>query len=115
MIVRTRAQEFHYPKGEDNVYTQYDGTGGMPLGSFWRKLLFAAHFRNYQILLSDDITSREPADVRSPDPPARREDRAVPGPRRGSVSGRQRRPHLLDPGRLHGHAIAIRTRRASAA
>ncbi len=57
VIVRTRAQEFHYPKGEDNVYTQYAGTGGVPLGSFWRKLLFAARFRNYQILLSDDITS----------------------------------------------------------
>ena len=57
VIVRTRAQEFHYPKGEDNVYTQYDGTGGVPLSSFWRKLLFAARFRNYQILLSDDITT----------------------------------------------------------
>jgi uncharacterized membrane protein (UPF0182 family) len=57
VIVRTRAQEFDYPKGEDNVYTQYAGTGGIPLGSFWRKLLFAAHFRNYQIILSDDITS----------------------------------------------------------
>ena len=57
VIVRTRAQEFHYPKGEDNVYTQYAGTGGVPLSSFWRKLLFAAHFRSYQILLSDDITT----------------------------------------------------------
>jgi len=57
VIVRTRAQEFHYPKGEDNVYNQYSGTGGVPIGSLWRKLLFAAHFRNYQILLSDDITS----------------------------------------------------------
>ena len=57
VIVRTKAQEFHYPKGDDNVYTQYAGTGGVPIGSFWRKLLFAAHFRNYQILLSDDITS----------------------------------------------------------
>ena len=56
-IVRTRAQEFHYPKGEDNVYTTYNGTGGIPLESFWKKLLFAAHFRNYQIILSDDITS----------------------------------------------------------
>lgn len=56
-IVRTKAQEFHYPKGEDNVYTTYNGNGGIPLGSFWRKLLFAAHFRNYQIILSDDITS----------------------------------------------------------
>jgi len=57
VIVRTRAQEFHYPKGEDNVYSQYTGTGGVPVDSFWRKLLFAAHFRNYQILLSDDITN----------------------------------------------------------
>ena len=57
VIVRTRAQEFHYPKGEDNVYTQYAGTGGILIDSFWRKLLFAARFRNYQILLSDDITT----------------------------------------------------------
>ena len=57
VIVRTRAQEFHYPKGEDNVYSQYTGTGGVPLDSFWKKLLFAARFRNYQILLSDDITT----------------------------------------------------------
>jgi hypothetical protein len=56
VIVRTQAQEFHYPKGEDNVYNQYGGTGGVALGSFWRKLLFAARFRSYQILLSDDIT-----------------------------------------------------------
>jgi uncharacterized protein len=57
VIARTRAQEFHYPKGEDNVYSQYAGSGGVELGSFWRKLLFAARFRSYQILLSDDITS----------------------------------------------------------
>ena len=57
VIVRTKAPEFHYPKGEDNVSSQYAGNGGVQLGSFWRKLLFAARFRNYQILLSDDITS----------------------------------------------------------
>jgi uncharacterized membrane protein (UPF0182 family) len=56
VIARTRAREFHYPKGEDNVYADYDGTGGVPVSSFLRKLLFAAHFRSYQILLSDDIT-----------------------------------------------------------
>jgi uncharacterized protein len=54
-IVRTNAQEFDYPKGEDNVYSQYDGHGGIPIGSLWRKLLFSVHFRSYQILLSDDI------------------------------------------------------------
>jgi uncharacterized membrane protein (UPF0182 family) len=57
VIARTRAREFHYPKGEDNVFADYAGRGGVLLSSFWRKLLFAAHFRSYQILLSDDITS----------------------------------------------------------
>ena len=57
VIVRTKAQEFHYPKGEDNVYAEYNGTGGVPVGSLWNKLLFAARFRSYQILLSDDITA----------------------------------------------------------
>lgn len=57
VIARTRAREFHYPKGEDNVYADYEGGGGVPLSSLWRKLLFAAHFRSYQILLSDDVTT----------------------------------------------------------
>ena len=57
VIVRTRAPEFHYPKGEDNVSSTYAGTGGIPIGSLWHKLLFAIRFRSYQILLSDDITS----------------------------------------------------------
>ena len=56
VIVRTDAEEFHYPKGEDNVYSTYAGTGGVQLDSFWRKLLFAARFRSYQILLNDGIT-----------------------------------------------------------
>ena len=56
VIVRTGADEFHYPKGDDNVSTKYAGDGGIPIGSLWRKLLFAIHFRDYQILLSDDIT-----------------------------------------------------------
>ena len=57
VITRTRAREFHYPKGNDNVYADYDGRGGVGLSSFWAKLLFAFHFRSYQILLSDDISA----------------------------------------------------------
>jgi uncharacterized membrane protein (UPF0182 family) len=55
VIVRTRTPEFHYPRGDDNETTQYTGRGGVPLGSLWRKLLFALRFGSYQILLSDDI------------------------------------------------------------
>jgi len=54
-IVRTGTNEFHYPAGEDNVFTQYDGRGGLPIGSLWHKLVFALRFGAYQILLSDDI------------------------------------------------------------
>jgi uncharacterized membrane protein (UPF0182 family) len=55
-IVRTRAREFHYPKGDDNVFSTYDGSGGIVLDSLWKKLAFATRFRDYQLLLSDDIT-----------------------------------------------------------
>jgi hypothetical protein len=56
VIVRTNTREFHYPRGEDNVFSQYEGTGGLPIGSLWRKLVFALRFGSYQILLSDAIT-----------------------------------------------------------
>ena len=57
VIARTRAREFHYPKGDDNVFIDYAGAGGVRLDSIVKKMLFALYFRSYQILLSDDITS----------------------------------------------------------
>ncbi len=57
VFVKTKTREFDYPKGEDNVYTAYNGTGGVGVGSFGRKLLFAARFRSLKTLLSDDLTS----------------------------------------------------------
>ena len=57
VIVNTDTREFHYPRGDDNEFTQYAGTGGVQLGSLWRKLMFALRFGSYQIVLSDDITS----------------------------------------------------------
>jgi hypothetical protein len=56
VITRTNAGEFHYPKGNDNVYANYEGRGGVPLSTLWHKLLFAMHFRSYQILLSNAVT-----------------------------------------------------------
>jgi uncharacterized protein len=57
VFVRTKAREFHYPKGEDNVYTSYEGTGGVPVSSFFRRLLFSIRFRSFKVLLSNDITN----------------------------------------------------------
>jgi len=56
VFVRAKRPEFDYPVGDKNVYSRYEGTGGVPL-SFWKKILFAVRFRSLTILLSDDITS----------------------------------------------------------
>ena len=57
VFVKTKAREFHYPKGEDNVYTTYEGKGGVPIANFLRRLLFSIRFRSFKVLLSDDITN----------------------------------------------------------
>ncbi len=56
-IVKTGQQEFDYPSGEANVYTTYKGTGGVPVQSFFRKLLFAFYFRDANIVLSPLVKS----------------------------------------------------------
>jgi uncharacterized protein len=56
VLVRTRSQELDYPAGDQNVYTTYQGRGGIPLSSFFRKLAFAARFGEIKILLSNDLT-----------------------------------------------------------
>jgi hypothetical protein len=56
VLVRTQAKEFHYPKGDDNVYSTYDGRGGVPIGTFWRRLLFAIRFGSTDIVLTEQAT-----------------------------------------------------------
>ncbi len=55
-IVATGIKEFDYPKGNDNVYTSYDGKGGILLDSFWKKLLFAWTQKDVNILLTSYLT-----------------------------------------------------------
>jgi uncharacterized protein len=57
VFVGTKAREFHYPQGDDNVYAAYEGTGGVPIDNAIRRLLFAARFKSFKLLLSDDITN----------------------------------------------------------
>jgi uncharacterized membrane protein (UPF0182 family) len=58
VIVRTKQPEFHYPReGDDYETTSYDGRGGVPIGSLWRRLLFALRFASTDILFTDRLTS----------------------------------------------------------
>ncbi|HEY3128842.1 MAG TPA: UPF0182 family protein [Acidobacteriota bacterium] len=50
------AGEFDYPAGEQNVYRNYEGTGGVPITSFFRRLVFSIGVGSSDILLSKLIT-----------------------------------------------------------
>ena len=52
VLVKTKAREFDYPKGDKNVYTTYQGKGGIHIKSFFRRLLFAIEFLDPQILFT---------------------------------------------------------------
>ena len=56
VIVNTENREFDYPKGNENVYTHYQGTGGIPISSLLRRLLFSIQFRDVNILLTSSFT-----------------------------------------------------------
>ena len=55
VFVNTKSKELDYPAGNKNVYTTYQGKGGIPVTSYFRKALFAARFGTARILFSQDI------------------------------------------------------------
>jgi uncharacterized membrane protein (UPF0182 family) len=56
-LVRTRSPELDYPAGDQNVYTNYRGEGGISIGSWWHRLFFAIRFGEIKIVLSNDLTA----------------------------------------------------------
>ena len=55
VFVRSRSQELDYPSGDQNVYSRYEGRGGIPVNSVVRKAAFAARFGALTVLLSNDL------------------------------------------------------------
>jgi hypothetical protein len=57
VYVKTRQQEFNYPEGQSNNLTSYEGTGGIAVGGFLRRILLAFDRGDIAKLpFSDDIT-----------------------------------------------------------
>ena len=56
IMTSTRVRELDYPSGEDNVYTTYDGTGGIEIGNYFRRILFAEYLKDWQMLFTQNIT-----------------------------------------------------------
>lgn len=57
VFVNTREAEFDYPRGDENVYVQQAGSGGVQLTNLWRKLLFGWKFDGTRFLLSSYPTA----------------------------------------------------------
>lgn len=52
VITDTGTREFDYPKGDKNVYSSYNGSGGVSIGGFVKKLAMALNFGDIKILVS---------------------------------------------------------------
>ena len=59
VYVKTRQQEFNYPQGQTNSLTSYEGTGGVQIGGFLRRVLIALDRGDITKLpFSDDVTKQ---------------------------------------------------------
>ena len=56
VFVGTGQKEFDYPAENQNIYTNYHGSGGVPMGSALRRALFAWELGSTDILLSSYLT-----------------------------------------------------------
>lgn len=52
VVVNTKEPEFDYPSGETNVYTRYQGNGGVVLSNWWRRFVFGWRFDGTVFVLS---------------------------------------------------------------
>ncbi|MGM0410690.1 MAG: UPF0182 family protein, partial [Bacillota bacterium] len=57
VIGNTDSAEFHYPQGDNNVETSYEGSGGVKLNNILRKLVFTVRNSNLKFLLNTDINN----------------------------------------------------------
>jgi len=57
VIVKTREEEFDYPKGDKNIYATYQGRGGVQINSLLRRLAFTIKYSDLKVLLTEYITS----------------------------------------------------------
>ncbi|MFH1978764.1 MAG: UPF0182 family protein [Candidatus Aenigmatarchaeota archaeon] len=56
-IINTNTQELDYPSGDQNVYTSYEGKGGVIMDSL-NRLVYAIKFASIELLFSNSITDQ---------------------------------------------------------
>jgi len=58
VVVNSRSKEFDYPAANKGVYTRYEGNGGIPIGTYLRRLAFAWRFGDMNLILPNPTTSK---------------------------------------------------------
>ncbi len=52
VVVNSKEREFDFPRGEQNAYSHYQGTGGVEMRNLWRKFIFGWKLDGTRLLLS---------------------------------------------------------------
>lgn len=63
-VVDSATPEFDYPKGADNVFSYYAGSGGVPVAGFFRRLLFSIFCRDINLLVTENIVKNSKIMIR---------------------------------------------------
>ena len=64
-LVKTSEQEFDYPGAAGDVYTEYEGSGGIPVGGLFARLAFAWRFRTIKFFTTSAITDESRVIIRN--------------------------------------------------
>jgi uncharacterized membrane protein (UPF0182 family) len=56
LITGSKISEFDYSMGDESQYKNYEGSGGVPIKSFFRKLIYSWEFTDLNILISDQLS-----------------------------------------------------------
>jgi uncharacterized membrane protein (UPF0182 family) len=58
VFVNTQEREFDYPSGEQNVFSSYQGAGGVVLDTYFKRLAFAMRLGDLNMMLSQEFTDQ---------------------------------------------------------
>ncbi|WP_224412847.1 UPF0182 family membrane protein [Oscillatoria salina] len=56
IFTNTSTPEFDYPLGDENASNFYEGIGGVPMNTLWRRLVYAYDLGNLKVLISNYFT-----------------------------------------------------------
>jgi uncharacterized protein len=63
-VVDSATPEFDYPRGADNVFSYYDGSGGVPIHGILRRLLFSIYYKDINLLVTENIVPKSKIMIR---------------------------------------------------